>query len=84
MISSPAKPPLRDRPVFMSVRTLLIVISASVISAIPAAGTAVIAWIPASAALSPTKALVIAVASGVVAFVPLVMKTVGLLHRLVE
>lgn len=85
MVSSPAEPPQRDRPpIFMSARTLLIVTSASMISAIPSAGAAVIAWVPASAALPPAKAIVTAIAAGLVAFVPLVMKTVKLLHRLVE
>lgn len=65
-------------------RTLLIVISASVISAPPSTCTAVIAWVPASAALSPANAVVTAIAAGLVAFVPLVMKTVKFLHRLIQ
>lgn len=85
MVSSPAEPPQRDRPpTFMSARTLLIVLSAFVISAIPSVGAGVITWVPTSAALSSAKATVVAIAAGLVAFVPLFMKTIKLLDSLIE
>ncbi|WP_158605497.1 hypothetical protein [Amycolatopsis panacis] len=68
----------------MSARTLLIAISAAVISAVPSIGVAVLAWVAASAALSPMKAMATAVTTGVGAFVLLVMMTGQFLHRLTE
>ncbi|MGA6093142.1 hypothetical protein [Amycolatopsis sulphurea] len=68
----------------MSARTLLIAISAAVISAVPSIGVAVLTWMLASAALSPAKAMATAIIAGAAAFVPLIMKTAQFLNRLIE
>lgn len=85
MLSGSGDPPEGDQPrPLVSARTLLIVSTGVMISAVPAVAAAVAVWLGAWNVVTPAAAVVVAGAAGLGVFLPSTFRVIAFLHRHVD